>query len=784
MSASRMLVAGVMATLAVFSQTLPETAVGILTRNCNGCHSGSVQMSDLQLTSREAILKGGKRGPAIVTGDAANSRLYQFVSRAAQPNMPPGKLLPPQDIASIRKWIDGGAIWPAAPKSASSVPAKSDWWAFRKPVRPPVPAINDPWVRNPIDAFVLAKLREEKMKPSREATRPELIRRAYLDLTGLPPPAEDVKRFSESSAPDAYEKLVDKLLASPQYGVKWARKWLDLVRYADTAGYELDPYIADAWRYRDWVVGSLNQDKPYDLFVKEQIAADELFPKDPVARTGTGYYCLGPNLDIYPDQQDVNRVQTMTDYVDTTGAVFLGVTVGCARCHDHKFDPIPQRDYYRLQAIFEPAVKTQVALGKLPGLSYRGSENSREIKLQEIADEISSVESECRQKMRQEKKQPTDPELRACLSPADAEKLKVIGRQLVAMFANYKPKPFVCGVTEMTRVYPETHIPARGGGDGPAVVPGFLSALGGRDIPEPPTTATTTGRRRALAEWIANPENPLTARVMVNRIWQGHFNRGIEATPSDFGVRGMKPSHPELLDWLATEFVAKDWSMKQMHRLMMTSSTYRQSSDLDAVTVQRDPENIYLSHMSRRRLGAEEVRDSILQASGTLNLKMDGRPVVPALTEKELYGLTGTSAEKWIVTRDPAESNRRSIYLFVRRTYRIPMLEVFDAPESVQTCPRRESSTTSTQSLTLLNSDFAVHKARELAAALVKAHAEDEPLVNALWNSALDRDPTAQESKQALDFLTRQKENTGKREAAAAELARALFNLNEFLYVD
>jgi hypothetical protein len=738
-------------------------------------------MSDLQLDSREAILKGGKRGPAIVPGDPLKSRLFQFISHTALPNMPPGRQLPPADLGIIRDWIQNGAAWPVSVSSANR--NKSDWWAFRKPVRPNVPILTDPWVRNPIDAFVLARLNEHRWTHATEASRADLIRRAYLDLTGLPPTAAEVRQFIDDSAADAYEKLVDRLLASPHYGEKWGRMWLDLVRYADTAGYELDAYISDAWRYRDYVIDSFNSDKPYNTFVKEQIAGDEIAPNDPQVRTGTGYYCVAPNLDIYGDQQDINRVQTLTDYVDTTGAVFLGITIGCARCHDHKFDPIPQRDYFRLQAVFEPAVKTGIPLGKLPALSYRVSENSREIKLQEIGDEITAIESGCRRPEGKGKRRNED-EMRACLSPAERERLSAIERQLVSMFANYKPKPYACGVTEMTRVFPETHIPARGGGNGPIVRPGFISALGGGDIPEPPADSLTTRRRIALAEWLASPDNPLTARVIVNRIWQGHFGRGIVATPSDFGVRGAAPSHPDLLDWLATEFVANGWSMKRMHRLIMTSSAYRQSAEPQPTIASQDPENILLSHMNRRRLAAEEIRDSILQASGTLNLKMNGRPVVPPLPQSELFGLTGTAEEKWIVTKDPPESNRRSIYLFVRRTFRVPMMEVFDSPETVQTCPRRESSTTSTQSLTLLNSEFVMRKARELGSSLARANADDTKLVFALWQAALDRDPTASESADALSFLAKQKSNTGGNEAAAGELARALFNLNEFLYVN
>ncbi|MEX2264548.1 MAG: PSD1 and planctomycete cytochrome C domain-containing protein [Bryobacteraceae bacterium] len=764
-------------------------AVQILTANCSQCHSKSAAMAGLDLSTRETALKGGQRGPSIIPGDSASSRLIQAVMRQGTLAMPPLKALPAADIEVLRRWIDGGAKWPDGPQASDA-----KWWSFRKPVRPQVPRSGNAWVRNEIDEFVLRKLGESRLHPAPEANRATLILRMYFDLTGLPPTAAQVRAFVEDRSPDSETRLVEELLASPRYGEKWARHWLDLVRYADTAGFELDPYIADAWRYRDYVIQSFNEDKPYDRFIREQIAGDEFFPEDPVAQTGTGFYCVGPNRDLYPDQSDINREETLTDFVDTTVSVFQGLTAGCARCHDHKFDPIPQADYFRVQAIFAPAVKTKVALNRLSSLGYEVAANVREIKLREIGDRIRAVQERCRKEIADWKKgRPTDEAIRACLSPEESAQLREIETQLVSMFANYQPKPFACGITDMWNVSPKTYLPEKSGRAKQEVEPGFFAVLGGGEVPPAPdkreTTGPiplypTTGRRSALAKWIATPENPLTARVMVNRIWQYHFGRGIVATPSDFGSRGRPPSHPELLDWLATEFVARGWSVKQIHRLILNSATYQQNAKATPEAAERDPENLLLSHFSRRRLQSDELRDAVLQVTGSLNLSTGGRPVVPPMSKEELHTFTQRPENAWVVTADASEHVRRSIYLLQKRTFRLPMMEVFDTPESMLTCPRRESSTTAPQSLTLLNGPFAVEQGKKLADALVSESKDDAALVDAAWRRVLARDPQAEERRMAIDFLTKQTDNTGSRTGAAVELIRGLLNLNEFLYVD
>jgi hypothetical protein len=797
---------------ALWAQSDSNKAIEVLRANCASCHGAAVQMSSFRVDSREALIKGGVKGPAVKAGSSAESRLLQMVSHAAQPSMPPGRKLSDSDVDTLRTWIDAGAPWP---KDGGALEIKAEaWWSFRPSVRRDPPAGPE---KSAIDRFLGATLKQKGLAAAPQASKAALVRRAYYDLHGLPPTFEQVRKFVDDPAPDAWEKLIDELLASPRYGEKWGRYWLDLVRYGDTAGFEQDPYILDAWRYRDYVISSFNADKPYDRFVKEQIAGDEFWPDDPAARTGTGYFTVGTNRDMLFKVEDINRVEQLTDYVDTTSSVFMGLTVGCARCHDHKFDPIPQRDYYRMQAVFAPAVKHRIFLEYNAARSYDIGLNYREFKLRDMGSEIDTIQKPYREALRKKKIAALPDDLRvafetpdekrtqamrvlvdsnpnavrvsqdeiyAALSADDRSRIDTLGRRLVGMFANHSSGPIAPGVMDFDRVSPDTYMPVRGAsGLGVKVMPGLLSALGGSDIPEPPADAVTTFRRKALAEWLTDGKHPLTARVMVNRIWQGHFGRGLVATASDFGTRGQAPSHPELLDWLATEFVARGWSMKAMHRLMMTSEAYRRDSNPSAAVRTADPENVWLSHFSRRRLLAEEVRDSVLQAAGTLNLKMGGRPVVPPHTKEELYGMSQSPDNFWPVSWSKEDHTRRSVYTLVRRSYRPPMAEAFDGPDGTLHCARRDESTVAPQSLTLLNSDFAYEQARAFASRLVTSGQADA-IASAAYRQALSRDPSADELALTVEFLRKQQARTGSLHAAAIELARGLFNLNEFLYVD
>ena len=754
---------------------LADRAVRIIEQRCQICHGPSLAQSGLNLHSREAALKGGRRGPAIVAGNAAQSRLVQAVRRTSEPAMPPGPKLAEAEIATLEQWVAAGAAWP---KTAVAKVADQTWWSFRKPLRQAVPAMSE-WARTAVDAFIFKKLTEEKLAPSREANRPTLIRRAYLDLAGLPPTAEQVDKFVNDPAADAYDKLVDELLASPRYGEKWGRHWLDLVRYGDTAGFEQDPYLLYAWRYRDYVIDSFNADKPYDRFVKEQIGGDELYPDEPPAMTGTGFYTVGPNRDMLYKVEDINRAETLVDWVDTTGSVFLGMTVGCARCHDHKFDPIPQRDYMALQAIFQPAEKTRVFLQYDPARGYDLAEVGRQVRLYEISDQLTALLGPVGQRRPAEGEAAPPP--KPLMKPEDEKKVRDLEQQLVQMFRNYKPGPFAPGIHDINRESPKAYLPARKGRPPEEVPPGLLTALGGTTIPEPPADAASTGRRKALAEWVGSKENPLTARVMVNRIWQYHFGRGLVSTPSDLGHRGGLPSHPELLDWLTTQFVDNGWSMKKLHRLFMTSNVYRLSSEVSKAATDHDAANVYLSHFNRRRLLPEEIRDTMLQSSGALSLKMAGRPVVPEVAREELYGLSGNGM--WNPTADKQEHSRRSIYMLSRRTFRPAMFESFDAPDGIQSCSRRVESNTAPQSLTLLNGQWTLQESSRLAEKLA-AVAGDGELIRQAWFAVYARAPRPDEVTSVRTFLEVQTSELGSRKAAAAELARVLYNTNEFLYVD
>jgi hypothetical protein len=784
---------------------LSDQAAAILQQRCFACHSDRTAMSDLQLTGREQILRGGKRGPAVKPGQSGDSLLFQAVSYSGKLTMPPNGKLDDAEIATLRAWIDKGAEWPKQSVSLKG----ADWWAFHMPVRPAVPEV--PGAKTAIDAFVLEKLRAANLDPAPEADRLTLLRRACFDLHGLPPTPEQTREFLDDKSPDAWEHLIDRLLASPRYGEKWGRHWLDLVRYGDTAGFEQDPYILEAWRYRDWVIKSFNNDKPYDRFAKEQIAADELYPDEPEARVGTGYYRVGTNRDMLYKVEDVNAIEKLTDYVTTTSEVFLGLTVGCARCHDHKFDPIPQRDFYRMQAIFAPVINDRVFLDYNPARGYDIQANTREFRLRQIGDQIERIEAPYRKEVRDAKIATLSPERKAVLdlapekrtpeqqalatesensvkvtedkvcakfSQSDAERIHQIEKKLLSMFAGYTAPPMSPGVIDAGREAPRTYVALRGNPDarGEEVKPGFLTVLGGGETPEPPIEAKTTGRRKALALWMANPNNLLFARVMANRIWQFHFGSGLLATPSDFGVRAGEPSHPELLDWLATEFVERKWSIKAMNKLIMMSDAYRRGSNAPEAAARKDPTNRLLSHFNRRRLQAEEIRDAALAASGALNLKMSGPPVVPPLETEEMFGMIGKPENAWMVTPDPGEHTRRSIYVLRRRTFQNPMFEAFDAPDGVLSCSRRNESTTAPQSLALLNSGFMMEQAKALA---MKTQSIDEA-----WRRVLNREPSESERAAAEKFIERQTARSGSKAAAYLELARGLLNLNEFLYVD
>ncbi|HYP13891.1 MAG TPA: DUF1549 and DUF1553 domain-containing protein, partial [Bryobacteraceae bacterium] len=677
-----------------------------------------------------------------------------------------------------------------------------------------VPAVkNASAVRNAIDAFVLTKLEQKGLQPAPKADAQTLVRRAYFDLHGLPPTPEQVEDFVNDKSTDAFEKLVDRLLASPRYGERWGRYWLDLVRYADTSGFETDHFFTTAWRSRDYVINSFNTDKPYNTFVQEQIAADELWstnmelegtlklPKEKEEnvnrRIGTSLFTLGSFPIEFTYYGDQFRAEWQGDAVDTLSAAFLGLTVGCARCHDHKFDPITQRDYYKMTALFAGSVEREIPLVSLfdvqtnsrnfPLLSHaevlkrmarsagRGRGGSRA-----AAAQAGNAAPQPSNAAPQAGNDGTSAEAQAAVAAPNTgaqEARAALLQKLAEAYLRAPERYPTANVLAHEEVVPDTHILIRGDfkKKGEKVEPGFLSALNpGPPINEPKDILFVPQRRKALAQWLTSADQPLLGRVMVNRIWQGHFGTGIVRTPNDFGRQGDAPTHPELLDWLATEFADRGWSLKQMHRLIMLSNTYQTSSVGDKQSIEKDPENLYLSRMNRRRLDGDAIRDTVLSVAGTLNLKMGGVGVIPPLTREEI--LAARMPELWPTNPDPAEHTRRSIYLQMKRSMTLPMLQIFDAPDTSASCARRESSTVAPQALAMMNSEFTAAQAEQFAGRIRKVAGENQELaVDTAWRLALGRLPSPQERQTALDYLRRN---------SLPRLCLMVFNMSEFIYAD
>jgi hypothetical protein len=691
-------------------------------------------------------------------------------------------------------------------------PKKKNHWAWKPPVRSEVPAVkNEGWVRNSIDAFILAKLEAAGLQPAASAKREQLIRRVTFDLIGLPPTPAEIDAFVNDSSANAWEKVIDRLLASPHYGERWGRHWLDLARFADSNGYEHDEIRPDAWRYRDYVIRSFNEDKPYDRFIKEQLAGDELYPDDPDALIATGFNLLGPDMTDNASQVQ-RRQNTLDDMTDTAGLVFLGMTVGCARCHNHKFEPILQSDFYRLQAFFVAAdfrsdlpvadrerrlaheramqkyqalIKpTTDALAELEGPHRLKLRQAKIAKLAEAARVAHQTPAESRTPLQKELVRSTErflvvnvKDIMAAMPEENRLQYKRLQDEL-RKFDSHKlaALPAAMGLKEKGDPAPKTFLLFRGelNNRGDEVQPGVPVILTPGHEEKPlaiqSPSPQTSGRRASLANWIASPDHPLTARVMVNRLWQHHFGRGIVPTASDFGVRGQPPSHAELLDWLATELVARGWSLKYMHKLMLLSATYQQSTVATPQAAKTDPNNDLFSRMNRLRLEGEIVRDSLLTVSGRLNPKMGGPGVFPVIPVEALR-----QAKDWKVSPDPAEHARRTIYLFARRNLRVPFLDPFDLPDSNHSCPKREQSTTAPQALALLNSADVLEAAKALAARLEKETSTSEERIALGYRLALGRQPTQSELSLARDFLD---------QSPLSEFCRALFNLNEFVYLD
>ncbi len=942
----------------------------LLAEQCYSCHGAEKQKGHLRLDSPGAIRAGGESGSVVVPGDPLKSQLIIAVGYQSEDlKMPPKQRLNARQVADLTEWVKLGAPMPASEAPVAGIRKEFKitdkdraHWAFQPVKKPVAPQLNNgkTALSNPIDAFIHAKLAAKNLAPNTVATPRELVRRAYYDLTGLPPTPTEVEAFLADKSPRAWEQLIDRLLDSPRYGEKWGRHWLDLVRFAESNSYERDGDKPNAWRFRDYVIRAFNSDKPYDRFLREQLAGDELPNADSDALIATGFYRLGI-WDDEPADRELARYDSLDDIVATTAQTFLGLTVDCARCHHHKIDPIPQQDYYRLLSFFQnvnhyrnggptdeaalfitEAEKAAHATRMLEierrrdgiqasittleklfreGLAKKGEAPQSDAAPRDLDDlqfryyrdtwdklpDFTLVKAETTGKVPSGLFDiglrtrniafgfvfeaalivPKDGDYTFHLDSDDGSRLSVDGKQVIlydgihgegkeqsvtvrltqgrraikleyfqrenglgltvawsgpgfsrrALSVSNEPAravnnkapnpdfvellrtegPRVLGVeqfkqyqalkkelvqlkpekvtgekalvvSERGAVPPPTHLLARGNPAlaGEVVEPGFLEVLNPPKpvMPKPADAARTSGRRTVLANWITSPENPLTARVMVNRIWQHHFGRGLVRSTSNFGTQGDRPTHPELMDWLASEFVARGWSMKAMHRLIMNSETYRMSSRGNAAALAADPTNDLHWRFDARRLTAEEIRDSILAINGTLNFKMFG-PSIFVNIPREVMAGQSQPGKGWGQS-PPEEQARRSIYIKVKRSLRPPILESFDVAETDRSAPVRFATVQPTQALGMLNGGFLNEQAEVFAARLRKEAGPDvAKQVHLGLQLVTTRQPVDAEVKRGLDLITALRAH----ENATAEVALKYFclmalNLNELVYVD
>ena len=765
-------------------------------QKCSGCHGQAVKTSDLSVVSRDSLLQGGKRGPAIVPGSADKSLLVAAIEQTGALKMPPGQKLSPETIAAVRRWVDLGAPWTTAlPKTAPSWNyAPLDVWEFQplRQVSVPTEAIDASQVQTPVDAFILQKLAGKGLQLAPRANRVELLRRATFDLIGLPPTPEEVEAFvkDRSSDQEAFRKVVDRLLASPHYGERWGRHWLDVVRYADSGGYSNDFERPHAWRYRDYVIRSFNEDKPYNEFVREQIAGDEMDANDPEKLVATGFLRMGPWEQTGMSVAAETRQAWLDDVTHSTATTFLGLTMECARCHDHKFDPLPTKDYYSLQAIFATTEFAERPAPFLPGEARPDFATGRarvgrllamaESKIAEYDNlvkqrlvqkmgvkSISDIPAEVVQKALKKKD---------LLSPEDMERLKVYAKRKElytrsikrydALAYSVSDGPFETKDKSQWQP-PDTFILPVGNlkTPGAKVEPAVLSAVYTYDQPAYSVVpATIGGRRLALANWIASPKNPLTARVMVNRIWAYHFGRGIASNPNNLGKMGERPTHPELLDWMANYFIEHNWSVKAMHRLIMLSAAYQRGSDpVDTKASEKaDPDNKLLTYFSPRRLEAEELRDGILEVAGELSPDTGGPGTFPEINEdvaNQPQQIMGTLMPAYRPSPTKRQRDRRTIYTFQKRNLTDPFLDVFNGPSVNESTEERLATTVPTQVFALFNSKFVHDMALAFAVRLDKMGGGEVAEIDNAFRYALNRQPRAEERQKSLAFLHKMTED-------------------------
>jgi hypothetical protein len=836
----------------------------ILEKSCVSCHGGTFTLGKLDLRTRDGALKGGSRGPAIVPGKAEDSRLYRVIAGLEQPSMPlDSGALPAAQVETIKAWIEQGAHWSetggtaatasadpfAALKSTQLPPNARDYWAFKAPVQAAPPAIRG--LANPIDRFLEKKRQELGLKAAPKADRLTLLRRASLDLTGLPPSPEEVDAFLKDAAPDAWARAVDRLLASPHYGERWGRHWLDVARYADSGGYQNDTDRPHFWRYRDYVIRAFNDDKPYNRFVTEQIAGDELEDRSDDTLIATGFLRAGPRVQHREKDNPERRHDYLDDVLGTIGKGVLGLTLQCARCHDHKFDPILTREYYALQASIFGYVEVDYPLGpreqadaymrKLDEIFQRTEPLRAQVEALEAPYQYQLALEQVRQKypenvVRAVEKAPGDRShgerllaeqvlesaitistraIDKVMSPEDTAKKKALADQIAAITAERPKAPALahivtdgdwratgpgtgdgtkgaCPVCEEeykganrflelgpgkgSYVAPPSFFLVRGDPDRKAfpTTPGFLSVLTTGNPPTtlPPANGRTSGRRLALARWLTAGDNPLTARVMVNRIWHHHFGRGLVSTLDNFGKMGERPSNPELLDWLAVEFMNRGWSVKAMHRLIMTSDAYQMASEYQhAASAAKDPDNLHLWRYRTFRLEGEIIRDAMMAVAGTLDRTMGGPPIFPHVEEELLKAL---DRGIWRNQEDGPKVWRRSVYIYAKRSLPFPMLHVFDLADMNVSYGARNVSTVPTQALTLMNNAFVQRQAGMLAERLRKEAGSDVARqVERAYRLALTREPTAKERSMATNMVAA---------SSLEDFTNVMLNLSEFLY--
>jgi len=722
-----------------------EHIAPILIRNCLECHQPRNPSGGLALDTASAIATGGESGAVVAKNSAATSLLFQRVNDGEMPPPQHGEshALAVSDVETLRRWIDAGAHFPADRQldiyeRTNDVRGGRDWWSFQ-----PLRRVNPPWSAtvpagsNPIDAFIQVALQEHVLTPATPASPAQLSRRLYWTTTGLPASEAQIATFTANPTSDATALLVNDLLNSPHFGERWARHWLDVVRFAETSGYERDQTKPFAWKYRDWVVNAFNSDMPYDEFIREQLAGDQIPRRSESSVIATGFLRLGTWNDEPNDPEDY-KYERLEDLVHTTSSAFLGMTTKCARCHDHKFDPIPQEDYYRIAASFWPGP----------------------------------------------------------VAPGAADLLGGPGADVLGY-------PEVLGWTDVNPTPPPLYVLKNGDRHHPmqAVTAGVLTCAPAHrsktDLSVRAIEGNAAGARLQLADWIASPDNPLTARVIVNRLWQHHFGEGLVRSSNNFGFTGDRPTHPELLDWLAVELINNNWSLKHIHRLILTSATWQQSSlhpQQDACA-QKDSANRFLWRANRRRLEAEAVRDGLLAASGELDLRIGGAGFYPTISAEALEGLS-RKASAWTASPE-SEQLRRSLYIFTQRSLLPPMMTAFDLCDTTLPCGQRDVTIVAPQALTLLNNEFIHRRAEALARRISKNHPDAvNAQIDAVWRSILNRQPSGVEMRMAAEHVQRQSERlelpdseNSKRtfnppELALASLCLVLFNSNEFIYVD